>query len=203
MRLLIVADDPLARSGLAALLADRPELPIVGQVGNDEQLLNNLELFRPELLLLDLGWDADELSLELNDLPVPTIALLPPTGLVAESWLAGARAILPRQATASQIEAAAQAIGQGLTVLDERLREGLRPAGVPAGELPPSESLTPREQEVLQLVAEGLANRAIAQRLVISEHTVKFHINAIMTKLAAQSRTEAVVRATRLGLLLL
>lgn len=203
MRLLIVADDPLARSGLAALLADRPELPIVGQVGNDEQLLSNLELFRPELLLLDLGWDADELSLELNDLPVPTIALLPPTGLVAESWLAGARAILPRQATASQIEAAAQAIGQGLTVLDERLREGLRPAGVPAGELPPSESLTPREQEVLQLVAEGLANRAIAQRLVISEHTVKFHINAIMTKLAAQSRTEAVVRATRLGLLLL
>lgn len=203
MRLLIVADDPLARSGLAALLADRPELPIVGQVGNDEQLLSNLELFRPELLLLDLGWDGDELSLELNDLGVPTIALLPPAGLVAEAWAAGARAILPRQATASQIEAAAQAIGQGLTVLDERLREGLRPAGVPAGELPPSESLTPREREVLQLVAEGLANRAIAQRLVISEHTVKFHINAIMTKLAAQSRTEAVVRATRLGLLLL
>lgn len=203
MRLLIVADDPLARSGLAALLADRPELTIVGQVGNDEQLLNNLDLFRPELLLLDLGWDGDELSLELNELGVPVMVLLPPAGLVADLWAMGARAILPRQATARQMEAAAEAIGQGLTVLDERLRDGLGAAEVPAGELPPSEILTPRELEVLQLVAEGLANRAIAQRLTISEHTVKFHINAIMTKLAAQSRTEAVVRATRLGLLLL
>ncbi len=67
----------------------------------------------------------------------------------------------------------------------------------------PAEALTPREREVLQLLAEGLANRAIAQRLAISEHTVKFHVNAILGKLNAQSRTEAVVRAARLGLLIL
>ena len=65
------------------------------------------------------------------------------------------------------------------------------------------ETLTPREIEVLQLLAEGMTNRAIAQRLEISEHTVKFHVNALMGKLHAQSRTDAVVRATRLGLLLL
>jgi DNA-binding NarL/FixJ family response regulator len=73
----------------------------------------------------------------------------------------------------------------------------------PTPDLDPSESLTSREQEVLQLVAEGLTNKAIAQELSISEHTVKFHINTIMGKLNAQSRTAAVVRATRLGLILL
>jgi DNA-binding NarL/FixJ family response regulator len=66
-----------------------------------------------------------------------------------------------------------------------------------------AEALTPREQEVLQLLAEGLPNKTIADSLHISEHTVKFHVNAILSKLGAQSRTEAVVRATRLGLLLL
>jgi DNA-binding NarL/FixJ family response regulator len=66
-----------------------------------------------------------------------------------------------------------------------------------------AEELTPRELEVLQQLAEGLANKAIAQRLGISEHTVKFHVNAIMGKLGVQSRTAAVVRATRLGLVVL
>ena len=66
-----------------------------------------------------------------------------------------------------------------------------------------AEDLTPREHEVLQLLAEGLPNKAIARKLGISEHTVKFHINAILGKLGAGSRTEAVVLATRLGLVLL
>jgi DNA-binding NarL/FixJ family response regulator len=65
------------------------------------------------------------------------------------------------------------------------------------------EDLTPRELEVLGLLAEGLPNKAIGLRLGISEHTVKFHVNAVLGKLGAQSRTEAVVRATRLGLILL
>ena len=82
----------------------------------------------------------------------------------------------------------------------------LAPALYPRPDIEPSplvESLTPREVEVLQLLAEGLPNKGIAQRLGISEHTVKFHVNAIMGKLGAQSRTEAVVQATRLGLILL
>ncbi len=65
------------------------------------------------------------------------------------------------------------------------------------------ETLTRRELEVLRLLAEGLPNKAVAYRLDISEHTVKFHVNSILTKLSAQSRTEAVTTATRLGLILL
>jgi len=68
---------------------------------------------------------------------------------------------------------------------------------------PPGESLTSRELEVLQYLAEGLPNKAIALKLGISEHTIKFHVNAILGKLGAQSRTEAVVRASRLGLIIL
>jgi DNA-binding NarL/FixJ family response regulator len=87
-------------------------------------------------------------------------------------------------------------------VIEPELLPLLRPDSSP--DLPPlPEPLTPREQEVLQLLAEGLPNKAIARQLEISDHTVKFHVNAIMGKLGAQSRTEAVVRATRLGLVLL
>jgi DNA-binding NarL/FixJ family response regulator len=81
--------------------------------------------------------------------------------------------------------------------LANELPRSERPAEAPA------EALTPRELEVLQLLAEGLPNKTIARQLSISEHTVKFHLNAIMSKLGAQSRTEAVVRATRLGLIIL
>jgi DNA-binding NarL/FixJ family response regulator len=94
------------------------------------------------------------------------------------------------------------AAAQDLVVLDPSL-----PAPVLSTRDPSSpmlvEELTPRELEVLDLLAEGLSNKAIAHRLGISDHTVKFHVNAVMGKLGAQSRTEAVVRATRLGLILL
>ena len=89
-----------------------------------------------------------------------------------------------------------------MVVLDSNLAAAVLPdkSEMP---VPPVEELTPRELEVLGLLAEGLANKAIAYRLDISEHTVKFHVNSILSKLGAQSRTEAVIYATRLGLILL
>lgn len=115
---------------------------------------------------------------------------------------------LPRDAGAEEIIAAASAVAGGLTVLDSRLAtEALAAIERPrvASETAPAsdESLTAREREVLQLLAQGIPNKQIAQRLRISEHTVKFHVSAIMTKLGAASRTEAVTTAARRGLLLL
>jgi DNA-binding NarL/FixJ family response regulator len=101
-----------------------------------------------------------------------------------------------------KLVAAAQAVANGLVVVEPKLTVSLLPA-TESDDFIPDEQLTPREMEVLQRLAEGLTNKAIAQELGISEHTVKFHVNAIMGKLQAQSRTEAVVRATRLGLILL
>jgi two-component system nitrate/nitrite response regulator NarL len=110
--------------------------------------------------------------------------------------------LLLRDSSAESLAAALQAAVQGLVILDAALAVAVLPARDPEAELL-VEALTPRELEVVQLLAEGLSNRAIAHRLEISEHTIKFHVNAILGKLDAQSRTEAVVRATRLGLILL
>jgi DNA-binding NarL/FixJ family response regulator len=116
-------------------------------------------------------------------------------------WNAGVAGILMQNADAQRIATALIAISQGLAVLDQSVVESI--AGITTETMIESlaEPLTAREAEVLNLVAEGLSNKAIAFQLGISDHTVKFHVTAIMTKLAAQSRTEAVVKATRLGLI--
>jgi DNA-binding NarL/FixJ family response regulator len=109
---------------------------------------------------------------------------------------------LSRGSHPEQIRAALLAIAHGLIVLDKEQYEAFLTPPTGTDETP-VDPLTPRELEVLQLVAEGLTNRAIAFQLGISEFTVKFHINAILTKLDAQSRTEASIKAARLGLILL
>jgi DNA-binding NarL/FixJ family response regulator len=184
LRLLVVAADPLARAGLVTLLDERPGLHIAGQVSGGESLAEELDVFQPDVLVFDLGWEPDE-GLE-----------------TLEERSAGARGVLPRTASAGGLEAAIHGVALGLAVIEPELLANAWPAGS-SGEPGLDEALTPRELEVLQLLAEGLANKAIAQRLDISEHTVKFHVNAIMSKLGAQSRTAAVVRATRLGLIML
>ena len=209
LRLLVVAADPLARAGLVTLLDGRPGLHIAGQVSGGESLAEELDVFQPDVLVFDLGWEPDEglgtleeLALEPEGGQLSVVALASDEETAAAAWSAGARGVLPRTVSAERLEAAVHGVAQALAVIEPELLAGAWLAGSP-GEAGPIEELTPRELEVLQLLAEGLANKAIAQRLAISEHTVKFHVNAIMSKLGAQSRTAAVVRATRLGLIML
>jgi len=206
LRVVIVATDPLARSGLASLLAEESGCTVLGQVDDDTNIPDQVELYRPDVLVWDLGWDptqAIDLLTELRDTSLPPIvALVPNENYLAEVWSAGARGVLLRDTTAASLLAAVRAVSEGLVVLARELSSdvsSIRSQGSKAlaGEL------TPREMEVLLLLAEGLPNKSIAHRLAISEHTVKFHVNAILGKLNAQSRTEAVTIATRLGLILL
>lgn len=206
LRILIISNDPLARAGLAALLDDRPNCTLVGQLAATTNLPAETDIYRPDALLWDLGWapspDEIEMFSLLTDLDTPTVVLLPNQQFVTEVRDAGIQGLLPRDANANKILAALQAVSHGLVAIDPSLTEDVFPAT--STNLPKlAEPLTPRKSEVLQLLAEGLSNKAIAHRLSISEHTVKFHVNAIMSKLSAQSRTEAVVRATQLGLILL
>jgi len=212
LRVLIVADDPLARAGLAALLADQPGCTIVGQMAEDPDLLSTLDVYRPDVVAWDLGWDASSASssmdavlehlAELEDAGTPVVALIPDDTYALEAQSAGARGLLLRQSDAGRLVATLIAVAHGLVVLDPALATPILAArGSSSASL--IEELTPRELEVLGLLAEGLPNKAIARRLGISDHTVKFHVNAVLGKLGAQSRTEAVVRATRLGLILL
>ena len=207
LRVLVVARDPLARAGLAALLGQQQESHesiVVGQVTGDEDLEPGLEVYRPDVVLWDLGWDPTPALGRLAELTPdgpPVLALIADASHAAETWSAGAQGLLLRETDSNLLLSALAAAAKGLVVLDPSLAAatptvgGVRPT--------PVTELTNRELETLRLLAEGLPNKVIASRLGISQHTVKFHVNSIMGKLGAQSRTEAVTQAMRLGLILL
>lgn len=202
-RVLICATDLLARVGLAALLAEQPGLLVVGQLAPTDDLGKGLAIFQPDLLLWDMGWSTQatlEALSALTEEGPPVLALLDDEAAVADVWGAGARGMLPRNAPGAVLAAALHALAHDLVVLHPTLV-----AGAPLPTNPASasllEPLTTRELDVLHWLAQGLSNKLIARQLSISEHTVKFHLNAILGKLGAQSRTDAVVRATRAGLI--
>lgn len=205
LRVLIVGENPLARTGLAALLGVLPSLIVTGQVAADVTLQAALVAYLPDVIIWEMGWEPGrglELLRDLHEELPPVLALVQDEGRAVDAFRAGARGVLPPDSSAESLSAGLQALGEGLVVLSPGLLAQSLPL-VQEMSHAPEESLTPRELEVLTLVAEGLPNKRIAAELHISEHTVKFHINAVMTKLNAQSRTDAVVRATRLGLLIL
>jgi DNA-binding NarL/FixJ family response regulator len=204
LRVLVVGEDPLARSGLVALLSEAEDLTVAGQSAPDEAAAL-LRTTAADVVLWDTGVEtpADLEALhEIADGGGPALVVLTGgEGRVPDLLGAGARGILTRETDGARLLAALQAAALGLVVVDERLSAGALRRRAAAE--PMVESLTPREIEVLHLIGQGLSNRAIAQRLAISEHTAKFHVNAILGKLGAQTRAEAVALGVRSGLLLL
>lgn len=210
LRVLVVANSPLARAGLTALLDGGAGIILVGQSSGDAELPDALDIYRPDLLVWDMDWEPLQ-SLDRIDEARDTVilALVAGEAVAREAAAAligaGVRGLLLQEASADALAAAINALGQGLVVIAPEIADALRvdPAIDADAPDPMIDALTPRELEVIHLIAEGLPNKTIAGRLAISEHTVKFHVNAILTKLGAQSRTEAVVRATRMGLIAL
>ena len=157
-----------------------------------------------DALLADIEWDDDEPGIGdlLADLP-PLLLLVDSEEYGGAALEAGARGVLVRDAGAEEITAALTAIAAGLIVLDERIHQQLMPQA-PSAILPAGmEPLTPREIEVLELIARGEPNKGIARELQISEHTVKFHVGSILGKLGASSRSEALARAIGGGLIII
>ncbi len=209
---LVVARQPVARAGLRSLLAGRDDVYPVGQAASVEDAIELAQRIGPDAALSSWGpGELEEvLSLARGLRPLGTPLLLlsdaPETLDVAELIRdAGARGIIPSEASPEEIAAALHAISEGLFVLDAPLAVllvGHGPsAALAAGD--PGEPLSERERQVVELLALGLPNKAIARRLKISEHTVKFHVGSILAKLGAASRTEAVTRAARRGLIAL
>jgi len=127
----------------------------------------------------------------------------PPVGWVASALRSGVRGLLPRDLSADQILGAIQAANSGVVLLDPQISRGIaeQVREQNAEDWPVLEPLTPREIQVLGMLAEGFVNKEIATRLGISDHTVKFHISQILEKLDSSSRTEAVTRGIRMGLI--
>ena len=222
----VVSPLPAVRAGLRALVGEADDLHVGGEAPSLEALARGPGRGHAALdvVVLDVppgagtpgseGEGAD-FSWPESEGPRPALVVLGPVAgderlageLTGRGW-----AYLAREAGGEQLIAAIRAAGSGLVTLDPALAVGLlarplpsgpgglaSPEGASAGEA----DLTSREGEVLGLVAEGLANKAIARRLGISEHTVKFHVAAILAKLGAGSRTEAVRLGAQRGLVAL
>jgi DNA-binding NarL/FixJ family response regulator len=181
--------------GLETLIASSPGLQLAGAYAD----LSGMEALHPDVVLA---------ALPLESLPAPAngraAAFVLLTGDTPPAWTQeavrlGVRALLPRDASEAEILAAVEAAAGGMAVIDPRELEALLPAHAAAE----TELLTARELEVLRMMAEGTANKNIAWKLGISEHTVKFHVASILGKLNAGSRTEAVTTGIRKGLILI
>jgi DNA-binding NarL/FixJ family response regulator len=220
-RVLIAAESPISQRGLEALLRGDSFIEIVGSVDpNAGNLAHEIEDLQPDVIVFERrNFDEDVLPpvFPTEDASGPRIVLLTDQGtgeLAREALRAGVRAVLPRDAEGEEILAAIEAAASGLIALDPETlaaalavtANGLRGEPNRAGASPPrapGSALSPREIEVLQMIAEGLGNKEIASRLKISEHTIKFHVSSIFTKLDVSSRTEAVTLGVRLGIILL
>lgn len=211
-RILIAAEPAVVRAGLEAILSHAPQMEIIGG-RSPTSLVEGVEKLHPDVVLVEMGRGAGSpapllLSLGGAAASVPVVLMMenPDGDAVAEALRLGARAVLPREAQPEEIVAAVEAAAAGLLVLHAEELQLLLPllattTRAPAGA--PLESLTPREIEVLHMLAEGEGNKIIARHLGISEHTVKFHVGSILAKLGASSRTEAVTMGVRQGIILL
>ncbi|MCA9902853.1 MAG: response regulator transcription factor [Anaerolineae bacterium] len=203
LRVLVMAESPFVRAGIVSLLNDQPGIDVVGQIPADSSWADMVQLYAPQVIIWDPAYDGDIESQQfeaLREIDIPVLALVSQSDRALSILAAGARGLVLSNVDLPALLAALRALAQGLAVFDSEfltLVESSAPAPTPLT----AEIMTTREMEVLNMLAEGLANKQIALRLNISEHTVKFHVNAIMTKLNVQSRTEAVVQATRRGLI--
>ena len=211
-RVLVAAADLIVRVGLESIVRASSELAMVGSSSNIATLAAMIEQHSPDVVLMQLGLHDDEPVLEkLLALGVSPPAIVVLADDLQGDWMTealrlGVQGVLPRSATAEEIVPTVVAAAAGLVVLHADVFDSLvsvlpsNPRTLPTS---PVQALTPREIEVLGMLAEGLGNKGIARRLSISEHTVKFHVSSIFTKLNASSRTEAVTLGARQGLIML
>ena len=209
IHLFVASDYPVVRAGLRSILDASEGFQVVGE-GGLEETADEVVALRPDVVLLEIpGGERDgletlwRLAAESPEVGIVVMSGDPAESLARDALQAGARGYLLRDVSPEEIVEAVRAVYQGLTVLHPAIASALLGPPRPRGHFGAGEPLTERELEVLQLLAQGLPSKAIASRLGISEHTVKFHVGSIMGKLNAASRTEAVTLAIRRGLIAL
>ena len=200
IRVLVVDDHAVVRGGLGAFLLAFDDLEQVGEAASGREALRVCAEARPDVVLMDLllpeldGAEATRLLRErFPRVQVVALTSSAEEALVRRALQAGAIGYLLKDASAAELAAAIRAAKAGRpTLAPEAAQVLIRAATQPRG---PGDDLTPREREVLALLAEGRTNPQIAARLVVARATVKFHISSILAKLGAASRTEAVAFA--------
>jgi DNA-binding NarL/FixJ family response regulator len=202
----VLADDQrVVREGLATLLGLLPGVEVLGTASDGEEAVALVERLRPDVVLMDIRMprcDGVEATRRLRELGSPAQVVVLTTYAddrsVVEALRAGARGFLTKDSGAEEIQRAIEAVARGDAAIDPAVQHHLVDAVAGRPELP--DGLTPREAEVLGLIAGGLSNGEIAARLVVSEATVKSHVNHLFAKTGARDRAQAVAYAYRHGL---
>jgi DNA-binding NarL/FixJ family response regulator len=214
IRVLIADDQTIVRAGFAALLAAQPDIEVVAQGGDGREAVRLTEAHRPDVVLMDIrmphmdGIDATKRILADPANSATRVLVLTTFDVdeyVYEALMAGASGFLLKDSTAEDLVSAVRVVARGDALLAPQvtgrlIKEFARQRRKRPKPMPELESLTARETEVLGLIAAGLSNNEIAQRLVVSEHTVKTHVARVFTKLQLRDRAQAVVMAYESGL---
>jgi DNA-binding NarL/FixJ family response regulator len=214
IRILIADDQALVRAGLRMILDAQPDLEVVGEAGDGREALQRARELSPDLVLMDIrmpGVDGLEATRRLlggtgADPKVIVLTTFDTDDYVYEAIRAGASGFLLKSAPPQQLADGVRAVMDGDALLapeiTRRLLDRFIQRPPPSLATPPElHDLTPRELEVLRLIAEGRSNAEIAAALVLSEATVKTHVNHILTKLRLRDRVQAVALAYRTGLM--
>jgi DNA-binding NarL/FixJ family response regulator len=227
-RVLVVDDQSLIREGLAIILDTQPDIEVVGQAGDGREAVKLTEQLSPDVVLMDIRMplmDGIKATRQIKETHPQTQVLILTTynedDLVFDGFRAGAVGYLLKDITRRGLADAVRGAARGEAQIDpaiasqvlaefQRMANALQRLSPQAArssktrtteELPPLETLTPREETILQLLTEGLTNAGIAARLHLTEGTVKNYVSEILSKLHANDRTHAVVLAIRHGLI--
>jgi len=200
IRVVIVDDHPVLRAGVAAVLASYEDIDVVGTTGSPVSVTRLVQDAAPDVVLLDLGLgqrDGGELIPDLVGSTRVLVFTASGTDLaITRALAAGATGYLLKDASSDELAAAVRSVAAGTAVFSHavvgRMLDRVQR---------PDETLTPREGEVLELLGAGLTNRAIAERLYLSESTVKTHLVRVFAKLGVDGRAAAVAEATRRGVI--
>jgi DNA-binding NarL/FixJ family response regulator len=205
IRVLLVDDQSIVREGLASLLQTKSNIEVVGEAENGQVAIEQALLLKPDVVLMDVRMPIMDgvaairaLSKQAPEIKVLVLTTFDDDEYVTRAINYGAKGYLLKDTPSEILAQAIHLVNQGYTQLGPGLMEKLMTANQNLAHQPPSElsQLTPREQEVLQLIGKGCNNREIAETLYISERTVKNHVNSILRRLHLRDRTQAAIFAT-------
>jgi DNA-binding NarL/FixJ family response regulator len=209
IRILLVDDQSLIRQGLKAMLSIEADLEVVGTAENGQIAIQKIETLKPDVVLMDVrmpimdGREATRIiSQKFPDVKVLVLSTFDDDRYIADSIRAGAKGYLLKDMPSEELAQSIRLIDRGYTQMGPGLMEKLMtncavdpPSEFPAKDHPDLEELTPREKEVLQLIGLGSTNRDIAEKLYISEGTVKTHVTHLFNRLRLKNRAQLAVFA--------
>jgi DNA-binding NarL/FixJ family response regulator len=212
IRILLVEDQTIVRRGIVSLLSTIPDIEVIGEAADGLEALQQIAALHPQVVVMDILMPKmtgiqvlHQLQQDPLSPPVILLTTFDEDPLFLQAIQAGARGFLLKDVSVERLADSIRAVASGKTLfqpaLTERVVRVVQQRGTDFDHLPDPESLTPRETDVIRLIAAGYSNREIAQSLAMSEGSVKNHTSSVLSKLGARDRTRAVLRAIEIGYL--